>query len=440
MIPALAAAGKNTRNAAINRAFSRYPRFCAYYNKTGVLFQMSQFKVSVTGSSLADYLYKNIDFNSDSFNKYLSKKEGDGGLNPGHLVFIADLEKFSGKEFSIILDELTKGKEFDAFNLGGPAIVAAINAAQLSYSSNVEFEFYGALGQDDSADRILDILGKTPINISNYTKRTGTSPYTRVLSDPDYHDGKGERTFINNLGVCENYTPEMLNDTFFDADILFFGATALTPGIHDNLTSMLKRGKKNNCINIVTTVFDSRNEKNNPGKRWSLGESDESFSLIDLLIVDWEEALKISGKTDFVDATQFFIDMGVKSFIITHGAKDFFVWSNGELFKEQPLTAFPICAAVNVELSAHPEKRGDTTGCGDNFAGGALTSVVKQLKDGKQTGELEITDACAWACASGGFACFTLGGTYHEEVPGRKIKPRETFISGLSGTNQNGKK
>jgi sugar/nucleoside kinase (ribokinase family) len=217
----------------------------------------------------------------------------------------------------------------------------------------------------------------------------------------------------------------MLDDKFFDADVLFFGATALVPGIHDNLTSMLKLGKENNCINVVNTVFDFRNETRNPGKRWPLGESDESFKLIDLLVVDWEEALIISGKTEFVEAAQFFIDMGVKSFLITHGAKDFFVWSNGEFFKKQDISAFPICTAVDVELDAHPEKRGDTTGCGDNFAGGVLTSVIKQLISGKKPGELEITDACAWACASGGFACFTLGGTYHEEAPGDKLSKVE---------------
>jgi len=388
---------------------------------------MSQLKVSAIGCSLADYLYTGIDFNSDSFKKYMSKTEGDGGLNPGHLVFVDALEKFSAKDFLDILPELTGGKEFDGFNLGGPAIVALINAAQLLYGSGVEFDFYGALGEDDTAERILDILAKTPVNISNYIKRPGTSPYTRVLSDPDHHDGKGERTFINNIGACESYTPDMVDDSFYDADVLFFGATALTPGIHDNLTSMLKRGKKNKCMNIVTTVFDFRNEKKNPDKRWPLGESDESFKLIDLLIVDWDEALKISGKTDFIEAAEFFIDMGIKSFIITHGAKDFFVWSNGTFFKEQPLRAFPICTAVDVELDAHPEKRGDTTGCGDNFAGGALTSVIKQLVDGKKAGELEITDACAWACASGGFACFTLGGTYQEEAPGGKLAKVQAF-------------
>jgi sugar/nucleoside kinase (ribokinase family) len=267
----------------------------------------------------------------------------------------------------------------------------------------------------------MKILENTPVNIENYNKIAGTSPYTRVLSDPNHHDGKGERTFINNIGTCQNYTPDMVSDDFYNADVLFFGATALVPGIHDHLTTMLKKGRENNCVNIVTTVFDFRNEKKNPGQRWPLGESDESFKLIDLLIVDWDEAMKISGKNDFIKAAEFFMDMGVKSFIITHGAKDFFVWSNGKFFAEQPLTAFPICAAIDAELEAHPEKRGDTTGCGDNFAGGALAAVVKQLTTGKKAGELELTETAAWAAASGGFACFTLGGTFHEKQPGEKL-------------------
>lgn len=400
---------------------------------------MGQLTVSAIGCSLADYLYNNIDFSSDSFQKYSSKSEGDGGLNPGHLVFVDDLEKFSGKDFASILNELTNGKEFDGFNLGGPAIVAAINAAQLLFGSNVDFNFYGALGQDDTAERILEMLKNTPVNIDNYQKVAGTSPYTRVLSDPEHHDGKGERTFINNIGACQNYTPDMVSDDFYNADVLFFGATALVPGIHDHLTTMLKKGRENNCANIVTTVFDFRNEKKNPGQRWPLGESDESFKLIDLLIVDWDEAMKISGKNDFVKAAEFFMDMGVKSFIITHGAKDFFVWSNGEFFKEQPLTAFPICAAVDVELEAHPEKRGDTTGCGDNFAGGALASVVRQLVSGKKVGELEINRTAAWAAASGGFACFTLGGTFHEKHPGEKlsnVKPLyESYLEQIKTKN-----
>jgi sugar/nucleoside kinase (ribokinase family) len=390
---------------------------------------MGKLKVSAVGCSLADYLYTNVDFSGEAFKKYMSRSDGDGGLNPGHLVFADDLEKFSGTDFPVILKEITEGRSFDVFNLGGPAIVALINAAQLLSDRDIEFDFYGALGQDETAERILSIVSKTPVNIDNYKKMSGRSPFTDVLSDPNHHNGKGERTFINEIGSCWDYTPEMLGEKFFDADILFFGATALTPGIHDSLTSLLRRGKEKGCINVVTTVFDFRNEKANPGKRWPLGESDESFKLIDLLIVDWDEAMKISGKSDFDAAAQFFQEKGVKSFIVTHGAHDFFAWSDGSLFKTQPLKAYPISVDVDKELEAHPELRGDTTGCGDNFAGGILTSVVEQVANGKKAGELDINDACAWGAASGGFACFCVGGTYHEEKAGEKRDKVERFYN-----------
>ena len=73
-----------------------------------------------------------------------------------------------------------------------------------------------------------------------------------------------------------------------------FGGTALVPQIHDNLTSILKKAKSRSSITIVNTVFDFRNEKSNPGKNWPMGDSDESYLYIDLLIADKEEALRLT--------------------------------------------------------------------------------------------------------------------------------------------------
>jgi sugar/nucleoside kinase (ribokinase family) len=63
---------------------------------------------------------------------------------------------------------------------------------------------------------------------------------------------------------------------------------------------------------------------------------------------------------------------------------------------------------------------GDTTGCGDNFAGGIIASAAWQLRY-KKPGELDIIDACAWGIASGGFTCFYIGGTYLEWSKGEKF-------------------
>ena len=67
-----------------------------------------------------------------------------------------------------------------------------------------------------------------------------------------------------------------LGDDFFDSDMVVFGGTALVPPIHDNLSGLLERAKSKGCITIVNTVFDFRNEKVNPGKKWPMGDSDES--------------------------------------------------------------------------------------------------------------------------------------------------------------------
>ena len=106
--------------------------------------------------------------------------------------------------------------------------------------------------------------------------------------------------------------------------------------------------------------------------------------------------------------------------LITHGAKNFHVYSDGRLFNRTELSSWAVNELVNQDLAQYPERRGDTTGCGDNFAGGLLASLIMQLSEGKTAGELDMRTAAAWADASGGFACFCLGGTYIEKAPGEK--------------------
>jgi sugar/nucleoside kinase (ribokinase family) len=137
--------------------------------------------------------------------------------------------------------------------------------------------------------------------------------------------------------------------------------------------------------------------------------------------MDWDEARRLSGQDSLAGIDAFFSASGVSLFAITHGAKEFYVRSDGRIFEETPLLAFPVCELVGRELAEFPERRGDTTGCGDNFAGGFVASFVRQLLEGRRSA-LSVRDAASWAAASGGFACFTLGGTYFEKEPGEKLR------------------
>ncbi len=378
-------------------------------------------RISGTGCSLADYLYSGIDFTAPAFVKYQSKQPGDGGLSPGKLVFTEELEKFSSVGYPVIFHELTQGKQPNTINIGGPGLVSLINAAQLLDKDDFKVYYYGGAGRDETADFILDLLKKTPLDSSNYKKISDKfTAFTHVLSDPTYDNNHGERTFINNIGAAWEFTPDLLDDSFFNSDIVCFGGTALVPLLHDYLTELLLKAKRNNCITVVNTVFDFRNEKRNPGHRWPLGYDENTLQLIDLLIMDCEESLRISGCETIDLAAQYFIDHKVPTFIITNGSKNIYAYSGGTIFEPCNLIQLPVSPHVAEAIRLNPDLKGDTTGCGDNFAGGAIASLAMQLRS-KKPGDFDFMQTLAWAVASGGFACFYLGGTYIEKDPGEKL-------------------
>ena len=305
-------------------------------------------------------------------------------------------------------------------NVGGPSLVSMIHAAQMLDKEDFEVKFYGMGGNDNHAQQIFDMVGQTPLNIENYkTSSNRTTPTTDVFSDPDYDNGHGERTFINNIGAAWDFTPEKIDEEFFDSHIQCFGGTALVPHLHDNLSSLLKRSKQSDGITVVNTVFDFRNQKRNPGKPWPLLDSFEDYRLIDVLIMDCEEAMKISGTSNIDEAARFFASTQVSSFIITNGANDLYTKSNGVLFEKTELMKFPVSKMIAAEIKLNPALRGDTTGCGDNFVGGIITSLAIQIKNTVK-GNFNLTEAISLGISSGGFCCFTVGGTYLEQFPGEK--------------------
>jgi sugar/nucleoside kinase (ribokinase family) len=385
-----------------------------------------EIRVACTGCCLADYLYADIDVSKANVKKYLSLKNSDGGIAPGKLIFTDDLEGFANEKIDDIINNITENSSPDVFNLGGPAIVALVGAAQLSVDQPIKFDFYGVAGDDDTGKKLYELMQQLPINLDNYHFKHGATANTIVISDPRLNHGKGERAFINNLGVSRDYQPTDLGEKFFDADVLIYGATALVPQLHTNLTSLLRKGRERGGVNIVTTVYDFINEKANPEQAWPLGESDESYRLLDLLLVDYEEAMRLSNRSTLPQAIDFFIGQGVGAMVITHGSKSITFFSNGSLFKATAPTELPICQATDRELARHSEIKGDTTGCGDNFAGGVIYSLISQLAKLKR-GTLDLAETVSWGAVAGGFTRFYIGGTYFEHKPGEKLARLKPF-------------
>lgn len=387
-------------------------------------------KIHGVGCSLVDNLYSPIDFTSKQYLKWLPDSNRDVGIITGGLVFGEDLELASGIPYSDIIHEITNGLKPQQ-NIGGPAIVALIHMSQIIKNKDIEIAFFGARSNDIPGRYLEQKLSGFNIILDNYIITEGRSSFTDVLSDPAFNENNGERTFINYIGAAGEYGIDNLPISFFDADILIFGGTALTPGIHDDLSEILKRGKLNGCMNFINTVYDFRSQKKNPGKPWPVVECDDDFRFIDLFVSDNEEAVRISGESNKENAARFFISKGVKGGIITHGAEDIVCFSNGSFFREEGIFTLPVSKEAGRRMKALSSYDADTTGCGDNFAGGVYASVVQQLSEFPGSPP-SLKKAAVLGIVSGGFAGLYLGGVFYEKHKYEKAEKLQMLLDAYS--------
>jgi len=138
-------------------------------------------------------------------------------------------------------------------------------------------------------------------------------------------------------------------------------------------------------------------------------------------LMDCEEALKISGSANIDEAAIYFSKQDLSSFIITNGSKNIYAYSNGRLFNSVELVQLPVSETIKNQLKNNSIAKGDTTGCGDNFAGGIIASLAWQLKN-LPSDKYDLFNAVSWGVASGGYACFYVGGTYIEQNEGEKLE------------------
>ena len=371
------------------------------------------------GCALMDYLYRDINFRADAVTRLLRRKPGDGGLTIGGLVFAEALEEFAGEPVDAILTSVTGGRGPDRQNVGGPAIVSLIHTAQLCPDATVRF--FGAIGDDEAGAALRSIVERTPLDVTRLATRAGATAATYVLSDPSYADGHGERMFINRLGIAAELTAEDLGDEFARADIVQLGGTALVPRLHDAIPPLLRESRDRGAFTVVNTVYDFRAESSRPGERWTLG-GDDAYPLIDLLITDAEEALRLSGCGTPREAVGWFLRSGAGAVVVTNGPGPIWYAAAGEAFAPHDVVSRP----VFTEYARSDEVRGaggDTTGCGDTFAGGLVAGVAHQLADEpaeQRADRIDLDAAVRLAVASGAFCLTHLGGTYLEEAPGEK--------------------
>jgi sugar/nucleoside kinase (ribokinase family) len=277
------------------------------------------------------------------------------------------------------------------------------------------------------------MLARSPLDLSRLETRPGPTPSTIVLSDPGWDHGRGERCFVNRIGAAEAYLPgdlEVGGGAFYGADIVALGGTALVPRIHEGLPGILARSRSRGALSFVNTVFDFRAERRDGVGAWPLGGNapgpgpGQAYRSCDLLVMDRDEALRLSGERELDPAMGFFESSGVGAFVITRGGDGVLAWAGGGRFAPLAELELPVSRRPSRE-AAPGQGLGDTTGCGDAFAGGMLAALALQMKAaprGREAVGLDLVDAVSWGIAAGAFTLSILGGTYYESRPGEKRK------------------
>ena len=129
-----------------------------------------------------------------------------------------------------------------------------------------------------NGEYLRSALEKTPVNIDNY-RIVGADSFTVVLSDPIITKDRANVFSSIPLGrqrtICLNTWT-----AGFAADIVAFGGTALVPPLHDHLTELLEKAKREGCVTVVNTVYDFRNQQADPEKKWPLGKATQVTGIL----------------------------------------------------------------------------------------------------------------------------------------------------------------
>ena len=279
-------------------------------------------------------------------------------------------------------------------NPGGAPANVAVSVSR----SDVEAGFLGRLGNDDFGRLLVDTLKKDNVKllIPELTDEAITTLAFVTLS------GNGDRsfTFVRKPGADMLLSESDVDRVDFDEwDIVHAGSVSQS-GMpeRDAVLKALKIAKENNKL----VSFDI----NYRDKIWGYEECREEvyriFPMVDLLKISDEELDFVDGE-DNIPA--FMEKFGVSVLVLTRGG------DGARIFHGQDV--------IDMDAMKVPVK--DTTGAGDSFWGGFLSSLLRQGV--KATGDItadKLLAAGRYGTVSAGLCIQKYGGipalSYKEEI------------------------
>jgi sugar/nucleoside kinase (ribokinase family) len=156
-------------------------------------------------------------------------------------------------------------------------------------------------------------------------------------------------TLVTDLNVLADFDP-VLPPHFRDSEYVMLGN--LTPSIQKSVIEQMARRPRVIALDTMNYWMDS-----------AMDELQEVLSMIDLLIINDEEARQLSGHYSLLKANEVISQMGPKYIVIKKGENGALLFGEGRVFFS------PALLLTEVQ---------DPTGAGDTFAGGLMGYLAGQ--------------------------------------------------------------
>ena len=245
---------------------------------------------------------------------------------------------------TVAFDEIETPKENSGKILGGAATYIGLSSAIFESQASIISVVGGDFDQ-----KYLDLLNSKGLNISSIEVITkGKTFYWKGK----YHKDWNKRDTLNTqLNVLADFNP-VLNEQNSSSEIIVLGN--LHPAVQSTVLNQIS--SESRCVILDTMNFWMDN---------SLEELLKVIEKANIIIMNDEEALQLSGKNTLFNAAEEILKMGPKHVVIKKGEHGAMLFSKNEFFT---IPAYPV------------KKVKDPTGAGDTFAGG-FAGFLSQKND-----------------------------------------------------------
>jgi len=224
--------------------------------------------------------------------------------------------------------------------IGGAGTYIAIAASFYDNDQNI----VSVVGEDFPQE-MLDQLKARKVDLQGLQIKEGEKTF--FWSGRYHNDMNSRDTLVTELNVLEHFDP-IIPASYQGVEYLMLGN--LSPQVQKSVIERLDKRPKLIAMDTMNFWMDIAME---PLK--------ETISMVDVLIINDEEARQLSGEYSLVKASQVIRDMGPKYLIIKKGEHGALLFHENKMFYAP---ALPL------------EEVFDPTGAGDTFAGGFMGYIA----------------------------------------------------------------